>query len=206
MQAFIADGGGATILRPGIVYGPGGQQWIGRIGRLLRAGRLGDLGAPGDGFCNLIYADDVGTAAIAALTKPAAAGEAFNLAEPDPPTWNDFIVDLGCAIAVPHVRRIPRRRLRIEAKLLAPPLQVGKILAGRLGLRPGTLPDPIPPSLLHAFQHRIRLDHRKADALLGFPRTPRMAALAASADWFLGREAPATQRRVAAAWRREART
>lgn len=194
VRAFVAAGGDAVILRPGIVHGPGGEQWIGRIGRLLRAGRLGDLGAAGDGFCNLIHKDDVGAAVAAALLEPKAAGEAFNLADPDPPTWNDFFLDLARAIGVPRLRRISRRRLRAEAGLLAPPLQVAKILSGRLGLRPGALPEPIPPSLLRLWRQRIRLDHRKADVLLGFERTPRSAALAASADWFLAQEGDAARR------------
>ena len=37
---FIAAGGDAVVLRPACVYGPGGEQWVGRIARWLRAGRL----------------------------------------------------------------------------------------------------------------------------------------------------------------------
>lgn len=187
-RAFIEAGGAATTLRPGIVYGPGGEQWVGRLGRLLRAGRVGDLGALGDGLCNLIYGDDLGAAVVAALGAPGAAGEAINLAEPHPVTWNEVLTELGCAIGVPYVRRLSERRLRVEAKLLAPGLQAAKLVAQRLGLRPGLLPEPIPPSLLRLWQQDIRLDHRKADALLGVPRTPRAAGLARAAEWFLARE------------------
>jgi nucleoside-diphosphate-sugar epimerase len=187
-RAFVEAGGAATTLRPGIVYGPGGEQWIGRLGRLLRAGRVGDLGALGDGACNLIYGDDLGAAVVAALSAPGAAGEAINLAEPDPVTWNEVFTELGCAIGVPYVRRLSERRLRVEAKLLAPDLQAAKVVGSRLGLRPGILPDPIPPSLLRLWQQEIRLDHRKADALPDFPRTLRATGLARAAEWFLAQE------------------
>ena len=48
---FVAQGGDAVILRPGCIHGPGSPQWTGRIGRLLQAHRIGDLGEAGDGAC-----------------------------------------------------------------------------------------------------------------------------------------------------------
>ena len=186
VRDWMAAGRAAVILRPGIVFGPGGEQWIGRIARLLRAGRLGDLGPVGEGFCNLIHADDVGAAVAAALAKPAAAGEAFNLATPSPPRWNEFFTDLGHMIGLERVPRIGGRRLSVEAKLLAPPLQVAKLAGARIGLRPGRLPEPIPPSLLSLFAQPIRLDPRKSDRVLGFCRTDDAAGLAACAAWFAG--------------------
>ncbi len=183
VRRFMAEGGEAVILRPGIVYGPGGQQWVGRVGRLLRAGRIGDLGVQGDGFCNLIYHDDVGDAVVAALLNPDAAGAAINLAPVSPPTWNDFFVRLACAIGATPVRRIPARWLRLEAKLLAVPLQVARLVGARLGLRPGTLPEPIPPSLLALWRQRIALDPTRADRLLGISRTPFDRGLDSCADW-----------------------
>ncbi|MEH3106994.1 MAG: GMC family oxidoreductase [Sphingomonas fennica] len=45
-----AAGHDAVILRPGCIYGPGSAQWTWRPARLLAAGRLGDLGANGDGL------------------------------------------------------------------------------------------------------------------------------------------------------------
>jgi nucleoside-diphosphate-sugar epimerase len=167
IRDFIAGGGEAVILRPGIVYGPGGQQWVGRIGRLLAARRLGDLGVLGDGFCNLVYHDDVGQAVVAALSSPTAAGCAINLAATAPPTWNEWFVRLACAIGATPVRRITGRRLRIEQRLLAPPLQVAKLIAAKLmagprGWPPGALPEPMPPSLLKLWGQRILLDPGRA--------------------------------------------
>jgi len=44
-------------------------------------------------------------------------------------------------------------------------------------------PDPIPPSLLRVFTQEITLDHRKADRMLGFPRTPPNVALQSAVQW-----------------------
>lgn len=48
-----------TVLRPGCVYGNSSPQWTLRIEKLLRAHRLGDLGAIGDGSTNLVHVNDL---------------------------------------------------------------------------------------------------------------------------------------------------
>ena len=184
MAQFMAGGGDAVMVRPGIVHGPGGQQWTGRLGRMLRRGRLGDLGELGDGRCNLTYIDDLGAAIVAAAERTDARGEAFNVADPEPPTWNQYFIAHGVLIGAPPIRRLGARRMKIETKLLAPPLQILKLAAARAKFPPGRLPEPIPPSLLRTFGHDMALDHRKADAGLGFARTPQPVAMAAAAAWF----------------------
>jgi nucleoside-diphosphate-sugar epimerase len=186
VRDFIAASGDAVVLRPGCVYGPGGQQWVGRIARWLRAGRLGELGELADGYCNLTFNDDLAHAVTAALTTPAAAGGIFNIVDleiPDLGTWNQYFVYLGREIGVP-VRRIPRLQMSMEAAIIAPPLQVAKIIGSRVGMLPGRIPEPITPSLLALWRQRVRLDHRRAGATLAFPRTPPRRGLALSADWF----------------------
>src|SRR5207237_284416 len=113
----------AVVLRPGIVYGPGSAQWSERVARWLHAGRIGDLGACGDGYCNLVHVSDVCAATLKALGTRDAAGRAYNLGSPQPPTWNEYFVEYGRALGAVPVRRISRRRLRIETKILAPPLK-----------------------------------------------------------------------------------
>lgn len=188
---FIAEGAPITILRPGIVYGPGGDQWIGRFARLLRRGRIGDLGALGDGICNLIYKDDVGAAVIAVLRTPP--GEAFNLSDGEFGTWNDFIIQLGCLTGVPHIRRLSARRIHIETHLAAPPLQLLKLAQSRL-LKKTPWLDPIPASLVALWGQRLHLDSRKAERLLGLKWTPRVRGLLRSAEWVVGRSDPAPLR------------
>jgi nucleoside-diphosphate-sugar epimerase len=185
-EAMMADytkaGGEGVILRPGCIHGPHSEQWTTRIGHLLRQHRIGDLGVAGDGACNLVYIDDVAAAVIAALRQPGAVGEAFNLGDPDPGTWNRYFLTFGRAIGATPVPRITRRRLKIE-KLAAIPLKIAEKLAGRAGL--GRLvPEAIPGSLMGLWGQDIQLDHRKADRLLGFTRTPPDQAIAAASSWF----------------------
>jgi nucleoside-diphosphate-sugar epimerase len=183
VRDFIAAGGEAVLLRPGCVYGPGGEQWVGRIARWLQADRLGELGEMADGYCNLTFNDDLAAAVMAALTIPEAAGEAFNIADVDPGTWNQYFLHLGREIGA-SVRRVSRLRMSLEAAILAPPLQIAKIVGQRIGVRPGFIPEPITPSLLALWRQQIRLDYRKADAALAFARSPPQWGLTQSAKWF----------------------
>jgi nucleoside-diphosphate-sugar epimerase len=183
MQDFIAAGGDAVILRPGCIHGPHSEQWTGRIGRLLRQHRIGDLGAAGDGICNLVPVEDVAVAIIAALRQPGIGGEAFNLGDPDPGTWNAYFIRFARAIGATPVSRVSSRWLRLETMLLAPPLKLLRIAGSRAGLG-RHVPDSVARSLRTLWQQEIQLDHRKADARLGFVRTPPDLALARAAAWF----------------------
>jgi nucleoside-diphosphate-sugar epimerase len=176
IRAHGAAGGDAVILRPGCIHGPGSEQWTGRIARLLRRRRIGDLGAAGDGLANLVAARDVAAAVLAALRRADVTGQAFNLADPDPASWNSYFVALARAVGATPVRRVTRRWLRLEGSLLAPACRIARLV----GLPAA---DPVPPSLLALWRQDIRLDHRRADALLGFVRTPPAAALAEAAAW-----------------------
>ncbi|MFT3905579.1 MAG: NAD-dependent epimerase/dehydratase family protein [Steroidobacteraceae bacterium] len=166
-----------TVIRPGIEYGPGGWLWSLRIAKLLAARRLGDLGAAGDGYCNLVHVDDVALAAVRALRLSGARGATFNLSLPAPPTWNEYFTRFAVALRAVPVRRIGARRQRIEAKLLAPPLKVLEIAAGKVGMTPGCLPSPIPASLWRLCGQDIRLDVRHAETVLGMVWRPLDAEL-----------------------------
>lgn len=155
-----------AILRPGIVYGAGSPQWSERIGRWLEARRLGDLGAAGDGICNLVHVDDVAAAALAALRLPQARGRAFNLGSPDPPTWNDYFLGYARALGAVPLRRISRRRLQLE-RAMSVPLKALELAARAAGRRRARLPAPMPPSLLASFAQDLRLDVRRAERELG---------------------------------------
>lgn len=169
-------------LRPGIVYGPESPWWSDRIGRLLLAGRLGDLGRRGEGICNLVHVNDVSRAAILALQVPSAAGEAFNLASPSPPTWNGYFLRYARALGVAPARRITRERLAMELTVVGPLLKVAERLTRRskyVAERPA-----IRPWLLSLCRHEIRMDVRKAEELLGIRWLPLEAGLEQTARWF----------------------
>ncbi|MBS7811741.1 NAD-dependent epimerase/dehydratase family protein [Roseococcus pinisoli] len=181
LRQHAANGGQAVILRPGCIHGPGSEQWTARPARLLRQGRLGDLGVAGDGFCNLTAVADLVAAIAAALERSEISGAAFNIADPEPGRWNDYFLHLALAIGATPLRRLPDWQMKLD-KLAAFPLKAAEIMGGKLRIR---FPDPIPPSLWRVFAQEIRLDHRRADAELGFLRQAPKATLAEAAEWFL---------------------
>ena len=182
-ERVLAAHGRAVLLRPGIVYGPGSTQWSGRIARWLQSGRIGDLGAAGDGICNLVHVDEVAAAALAALRSPPASATAmaFNLGSQDPPTWNEYFLHYARALGAVPLRRIPRWQLKLETRLLAVPLKILELVAGKAGLRGLPLPPPIPPSLLGTFAQEIQLDVSRARAQLGLSGRPLDEGLAQTA-------------------------
>lgn len=191
IQDFVAQGGNAVVLRPGCVYSPDSHLWVGRIGRLLRSGRLGDLGVHGDGWSNLVHVEDVCTAIIAGLnlTLRQQSGEAerlaiFNLAAPDSPRWNEYFRDLAMVIGATPLKRIPQKRIKADACIAGPVLKITERLADRLGLDRSNLPDPIPPALLRFFGQQVKLDSRQAESLLGLEWTPYRAAIAHADEAF----------------------
>jgi nucleoside-diphosphate-sugar epimerase len=195
--AGFADAGGmAVVLRPGCVWGAGSQLWVGRIGRWLRARRLGDLGVAGDGWSNGVHVDDVCNAVAAALRLPHAGGQVstYNLAAPDSPRWNEYFVDLALAIGATPVRRLGPRQLRLDAWLAGPPLKVAHTLLARLGRAAPALPDPLPPGLLGLWERHLLLDASAASRALGIAWTPYARSLEESAAWFLRTEGGAPAR------------
>lgn len=164
-----------VVLRPGIVYGPDSPIWSRGIGLWLQAGRLGDLGAAGAGYCNLVHVDDVVEAVLRSLRAPDIAGEAFNLSLSAPPTWNEYFQEYSRALGCTAVT-ISAPRLWTELNVLAPPLKVAQILAHKLRLN-WQPPAPIRPWLPRICRHPIRLDVGKAERQLGMRWRPLDAGL-----------------------------
>ena len=179
LRDHVAGGGEAVLLRPGCIHGPGSEQWTARPARLLRQGRLGDLAAAGDGICNLTSVADLVAAIVAALQRPEVNGAAFNISDPAPGDWNSYFRHLALAIGATPIHRLPGWQMKLE-KLAAIPLKVGEILGRKARMR---TPDPIPPSLWRLFGQDITLDHRRADAALGFARQSPDEALTQAAQW-----------------------
>lgn len=179
VRAYTAAGGSAVSLRAGIVFGPHSTQWSARIARLLRAGRLGDLGPAGDGFCNLTHEADL-AAAVGEVLLAEQPPPAFNLSTLDPPTWNLFFEVFARALRAVPVGRIGTRRLAFETRALAPALRLARIAARRTG-QAARIPDEIPPSLARLFSLRLRLDNTLAHHVLTLPRSPDGPAIAAQA-------------------------
>jgi nucleoside-diphosphate-sugar epimerase len=174
VQKYIDDGGDAVILRPTCVFGPGSAQWTTRLARLLAAGRIGDLGAAGDGCCNLTFIDDLVAAIVMALDAPHAACRTFNISSTSALTWNEFLLAFAKALGATPVRRISARKLQIETHMLAPMRR----LAAMAVRTPWT--EAITPSLSALWQQDIRVDCGAAEAALGMHWTPLNQMIAAA--------------------------
>ncbi len=172
----------AVRLRPGIVYGPGSEWWSDKIARLLLQGRLGDLGRDGEGICNLVHVDDVAAAVVQGVRLPAAAGNAFNLANPAPPSWNSYFELYARALGV-QPTRLSKARLFTELRLYGPALKVADKVLGRNN--PWQAYEALRPWLIQLCRHDIRLESVKAQDVLGIRFRPLAEGLNETARWFL---------------------
>ncbi len=114
---------------------------------------------------NLVHIDDVVAAILAAL-RGGRTG-VFNLAMPDAPDWNEYFIRFAKALGAVPVARIPEWRLKLETKVLAPPLKILEIAM------PGkALPPPIPASLARLWRQDIRISSELASTELGIVWRP----------------------------------
>ncbi len=195
MLKYVHDGGDAIILRPTCVFGPGSMQWTTRIGHLLQTRRIGDLGPAGDGYCNLVYIDDLVVGVIHALGIPWCSNRKFNVSTEMGLTWNQFLVRFAKTLGATPVKRIPQRNLRLESRLLAPARRITDIGLRRFGVRT-TLAEAITPSLLALMGQDIRIDSSAAINVLSLPQTPAEHMIASAAGWLKGETPPATSSRA----------
>jgi nucleoside-diphosphate-sugar epimerase len=177
-----------VTLRPGCEYGPHCLPWSRRVAQWLSARRLGDLGPRGDGYCNLAYIDDVVSAIASAVQLSDIEGQVFNLAMPEPPTWNEYFIQFAQALGAVPVRRIPANRLRVETKFLAPFLKIGEIGVRAMRLPSALVPPAIPPSAAAVFHQAIKLDSTLATQRLNVRWTALSDGLQNTARWIGGRE------------------
>lgn len=186
VQRYVEQGGRAVILRPGCVSGPGSQLWVGRIGRWLQAGRLGDLGEQGDGFSNLVHLDDICQAIINSLLADYDLGRCavYNLSSADSPRWNRYFVDLALAIQATPVTSIGRRQLLLDAYLVSPPLKLLEKAVAKLRLAGLNLADPLPPALMKFFGQQIQLDGSLAQQQLKLSYTDYQTVFQTGVEWF----------------------
>jgi nucleoside-diphosphate-sugar epimerase len=106
---------GATVIRPGDVYGPGSQPWIVRPLEMMRRGRF-FLPAPGDGLITPVYVDDLVDAIVRALREPRAAGRAYTVWDGTPVLARDFFAYHARSLGQDAVRVLPAPLLRLAAR------------------------------------------------------------------------------------------
>jgi nucleoside-diphosphate-sugar epimerase len=104
---------GATVIRPGDVYGPGSVPWVIRPLEMMRAARF-FLPSPGDGVMTLVFVDDLVDAIVRALNEPQAAGRAYTIWDGSPVPAREYFERLGGR----PVRTLPAPVLRAAALAL----------------------------------------------------------------------------------------
>jgi nucleoside-diphosphate-sugar epimerase len=115
---YHAKGLPVTILRPSIVYGPFSETWITNYALRLLSGNWGVIKKYGEGFCNLIYVDDLVYAIFEAARNPNAVGQVFNVNGPDKITWNDYFRAFNAALGLPDLREIDPTQQRLKSTVM----------------------------------------------------------------------------------------
>lgn len=91
VRAFEAEHGlAATVVRPGMIFGPGSNMWTAnafRLARLRPTPFLGDGAMP----VHAVDLEDLVDLLLEAGQHPAAAGETFNAVIDPAPTWREYI-------------------------------------------------------------------------------------------------------------------
>ena len=106
---------GATVIRPGDVYGPGSVPWVVRPLEMMRAGRF-FLPAPGDGLVTPVFVDDLVDAIVRALREPRAAGRAYTVWDGEAVTAREFFGFHARSLGQDRVRVLPAPLLRLAAR------------------------------------------------------------------------------------------
>jgi nucleoside-diphosphate-sugar epimerase len=108
-QAFTAPEG--IALRYGLLYGGDAEQM-----RALLARRA--LPVTRGGLLGWVHHEDAARATVAAL-EHGRAGEAYNIVDDRPASWQEVFIAMARAFGAPPPRRLPRWMLRIAAPFIA---------------------------------------------------------------------------------------
>lgn len=176
LQHLIRDRGAvATIVRPGLIYGPRDTNSFGRFARLIEQGRMVIVGSGGN-HLPLIYVTDVARGILLASEADQAIARAYLLVNDEPVTQCDYFNAIAAELGVrpPH-RHIPYR--------LALALGATAELAGHLTRRKQ------PPPLMRFGLKQVAGENRfvisRARTELGFsPQVPLADGVRQSIAWY----------------------
>ena len=112
---LVARKHGATVVKPGDVYGPESYPWAVLPVEMISSGRLA-LPMRGRGILTLVYVDDLVDCVHRALTLPEAEGRAFTAWDGDPVTTREFFGH--------YARMLGRRVPAAPAALLRPVMRL----------------------------------------------------------------------------------
>src|SRR5688572_7503090 len=108
---LVARKHGATVVKPGDVYGPGSQPWAVLPFELVRSGRIA-LPMKGRGIITLVYVDDLVDCIYRALTMPEGEGGVFTAWDGEPVTAKEFFDNYARMLGRRGVRTAPTALLR----------------------------------------------------------------------------------------------
>jgi nucleoside-diphosphate-sugar epimerase len=108
----------ATILRPGVVYGPRDRNFLPRLLENIRIRRFRYFGS-GDQAMNSIYVGNLVQATMLALKNPAAVGQIYNLTDDCPTSKRRFVGTVARLAGYPEpTRKIPLALAKFLATVL----------------------------------------------------------------------------------------
>jgi nucleoside-diphosphate-sugar epimerase len=155
VREAIADGFPAVVARPGLVYGPGDLHLLPFFRAVLR-NRFRPIGSRAV-WLHPIYIDDLSEGLMRCGYHPAARGECFHLAGPEPVP----LAELAAEIARAGGTRVPPGRIPMLAAHIAATL--GDALPAKLRRSV-----PLTRSRLEFLTHSRVYDVTKAERVLGF--------------------------------------
>jgi nucleoside-diphosphate-sugar epimerase len=168
----LARARGATVVRPGDVYGPESVPWALRPLRALRERRL-FLPRGGGGLITLVYIDDLVDCLLRALTHPAAAGRVYT-------AWD------GRAVRAQEyfdyfARMLGRRRVpNLPLAVLHTAAHAQELAARASGTDPS-----VTRAAIMFISRRALFPNRRARQELGWaPRVALPEGMAATERWF----------------------
>jgi len=115
---YASRGLPVVILRPSLIYGPFSNQYVVRIAERLRAGGLGEMEKIADGYCNLVYIDDLVYSIFLSITSSQAVGQCFNINGPDKITWNDYFRQLATALGILELKHLNENKSKVKSTVL----------------------------------------------------------------------------------------
>lgn len=132
-RRFMDRGLGVTVLRPTLVYGPFSRNWTVEFARRLVEGGTFPSRDDAQGFCNLVYVDDLAAAVLRSLGREEAVGEAFNVNGEERLTWWEYVSALNDALALPPLESGGRLSRRIRSLAMSPVRTTARFALNRFG-------------------------------------------------------------------------
>jgi nucleoside-diphosphate-sugar epimerase len=128
-----SSGLSATVIRPGVIWGPGDITIVPRIVALLRQGRMIYLDQSRN-LLGLSHVENLGEACLLAANNPACAGQTYNITDGEEITAREVIDRLADLVEAPRPRRslpfwaayamatLMEKTARVAGRTQAPPM------------------------------------------------------------------------------------